>query len=70
MRSSWPDSLNEEYGRVHGRNGYLNTGNTVASAVPYCDVVVTDREMASLVRRTKLDKRLGTIVLHRLEDLC
>ena len=52
------------------RNNHIHDINTVASALPYCDVVVTDREMASLVRRTKLDERLGASILDRLEDLC
>ena len=51
-------------------NNHIHDINAVASTLPYCDVVVTDREMASLVRRTKLDERLDTTVLDRLEDLC
>ena len=50
-------------------NNHVHDINALASTLPYCDVVVTDREMASLVRRTKLDERLNTTVLHRLEDL-
>lgn len=50
-------------------NNHVHDINALASTLPYCDVVVTDGEMASLVHRTKLDKRLGCTVLHRLEDL-
>ena len=50
-------------------NNHVQDINALASTLPYCDVVVTDREMTSLVRRAKLDERLGTTVLHRLEDL-
>ena len=42
----------------------------LALAVPYCDIVLTDKEMASHVKRTRVDKRMGTVVLSKLEDLC
>ena len=51
------------------KNNHVHDINALASTLPYCDVVVTDREMAALVRRTKLDERLDTTVLYRLEDL-
>ena len=50
-------------------NNHVHDIHALASTLPYCDVVVTDREMASLIRRSKLDQHLGTTVLHRLEDL-
>ena len=50
-------------------NNHIHDIHALASTLPYCDVVVTDREMAALVRRSKLDQRLGTIVLHSLQDL-
>ena len=43
--------------------------NALASTIPYCDVVVTDREMASHVTRTGLPQRFNTVVLARLSDL-
>ncbi len=51
------------------KNNHIHDIHALASTVPYCDFVVTDREMASLIRRAKLDERLGTTVLHRIEDL-
>lgn len=41
----------------------------LALTIPYCDIVLTDREMASHVRRTGVDKRMDTVVLSKLEDL-
>ena len=50
-------------------NNHVHDINALASTLPYCDVVVTDREMASFVHRAKLGERLDTTVLHSLEDL-
>jgi hypothetical protein len=41
----------------------------MGSALPYCDIVVTDKAVASHVKRTKLAERLDTIILWRLADL-
>ena len=43
--------------------------NALASTIPYCDIVVTDKAMASHAIRTGLAERLNTIVLARLSDL-
>jgi hypothetical protein len=43
--------------------------DALGSAVPYCDVVVTDKAMAATLRTAGLDSRLNTLVLARLEDL-
>jgi hypothetical protein len=43
--------------------------DAVGSTLPYCDIVVTDKAVASHIERTKLSERLGTIVLSRLSDL-
>ena len=42
---------------------------TLAITVPYCDVVVTDKEMQDHVARTGLDERMGTCVIRELRDL-
>ncbi len=47
----------------------LNDLNALAMAVVYCDVVVTERHMAALMREAKLDVRHKTIVLTDLRDL-
>jgi len=43
--------------------------DALASTVPYCDLVVTDKEAASHLDRTGLADRLETTVLSRVEDL-
>jgi hypothetical protein len=43
--------------------------DAMGSALPYCDIVVTDKAVASHVKRTKLAERLDTIILWRLADL-
>jgi len=41
----------------------------MGSTLPYCDIVVTDKAVASHANRTNLAERLDTIVLWRLSDL-
>jgi hypothetical protein len=41
----------------------------MGSTLPYCDVVVTDKAMASHIQRTGLSDRLETVVLARLSEL-
>lgn len=43
--------------------------DAMGSTLPYCDIVVTDKAMASHVKRTGLSKRLDTVVLSRPSDL-
>lgn len=43
--------------------------DAMSTVLPYCDVVVTDKAMASHVERTKLAERLGTKTLSSLDDL-
>ena len=43
--------------------------NAMASTVPYCDIVVTDKAVSSHIIRTGLAKRFNTIVLAHLSDL-
>ena len=50
-------------------NNHVHDIHALACTLPYCDIVVTDREMTGLVRRSKLDRRLGTRVLNNLHDL-
>ena len=48
---------------------HIHDIDALASTLPYCDVVVTDREAASHVRREHLLDRFPTTVIPRLEDL-
>lgn len=41
----------------------------LSAAVPYCDVVVTERQWAHVLRTAKLDRRFGTTIISRLTDL-
>ena len=50
-------------------NNHVYDIHALASTLPYCDIVLTDREMTGFVRRSKLDERLGTTVLNSLHDL-
>ena len=43
--------------------------DAMAQAVPYCDVVVTDKAACSHINRCGLARRLGTKVIARLDDL-
>ncbi len=43
--------------------------DAMSTVLPYCDVVVTDKEMTSHVDRTALAERLDTKVLSSLDDL-
>jgi hypothetical protein len=47
----------------------LHDIDSLSLAVPYCHVVVADKEMAHMIRRSGADKRHGTSVLSRLDDL-
>ena len=43
--------------------------DAMSTVLPYCDVVVTDKEITSHVARTKLTERLDTKVISGLDDL-
>ncbi len=50
-------------------NNHIHDIIALAATLPYCDVVLTDREMAAFVTRSKLDQRPGTTALHDLRHL-
>jgi hypothetical protein len=43
--------------------------DALSRAVVHCDIVVTERQWATLVIRAALDEKYQTIVLHDLEEL-
>jgi hypothetical protein len=47
----------------------INDIDALGSTLPYCDIVVTDKAVATHATRTGLADRLGTTVLSRLDDL-
>jgi hypothetical protein len=42
---------------------------SLSVAIPYCDVVVTEKQWFHTARRAKLDRRFNTVILHDLKDL-
>jgi hypothetical protein len=47
----------------------LNDVIALSIAVPYCDVVVTEKSWASLVNAAKVGKRFDTLVTRDLKDV-
>ncbi|WP_139230976.1 hypothetical protein [Microbacterium sp. cf046] len=47
----------------------LRDVDALSTAIPYCDVVVADKDAVDLVRRTKAPQRHGTAVISRLDEL-
>jgi hypothetical protein len=43
--------------------------DALSIAIPYCDVIVADKDAAALVLRTKAPARHGSIVVSRLDEL-
>ena len=41
----------------------------LSAAVPYCDVVITERTWVHIIKKNKLDVKYGTIVSNTLECL-
>jgi hypothetical protein len=48
---------------------HIHDIDALASTVPYCDIVITDKEAASHLIRTGVAGRFQTTVLSRIEDL-
>lgn len=51
----------------HGND--LNDVTALAIAVPYCDVVVTERSWSAMLNAAKVPQRFGTLVTPRLQDV-
>ncbi len=47
----------------------LNDVTSLAVAVPYCDVVVTEKSWASLINAAKVGDRFNTLVTPRIQDV-
>ena len=47
----------------------LRDGDAMAAAIPYCDVVTTDKYVAAQLAKAPAVTRLGTLVFSRLSDL-
>ena len=59
--------LNSKDRKLSG-NDYLDI-SFLSSAIPYCDVVVTERSWASIAQKYKLDTTYDTKVFHKIDDL-
>lgn len=42
---------------------------TLATAVPYCDVVVTEREWSNILNQKRIGELYNTKIIHKIEDL-
>jgi hypothetical protein len=42
---------------------------SLSVAIPYCDVVVTEKQWYHMARRAELDRRFNTVILHDLKEL-
>ncbi len=65
-------TLKTEYHRDrlhHWTTNDIHDIDALGSTLPYCDIVVTDKAVASHALRTGLAERLGTVVLSQLNDL-
>ena len=51
------------------RNNDIHDIHALTVALPYCDVVVTDKAMATITIQSKLDQRLNTVVDSNLYEL-
>ena len=55
--------------RHHWTGNDIHDIHALAATLPYCDIVVTDRAMASQAEQSGLADRMHTVVLSRLSDL-
>lgn len=55
--------------RHHWNDNDIHDIHALAATLPYCDIVVTDRAMASQAVQSGLADRMDTVVLSRLSDL-
>jgi len=46
-----------------------NDVTALSIAVPYCDVVITERSWAAMINDQKINRRFNTQVLHDLREL-
>ncbi|MBU0470570.1 MAG: hypothetical protein KJ984_03785 [Nanoarchaeota archaeon] len=62
------DARNMNFSRPIEPNDLWDLG-TLAIAVPYCDIVVTEREWANILNQNKIGELYGTKIIHKIEDL-
>jgi hypothetical protein len=64
---SWSANFRNSYKAMTGNDLY--DADAMAAAIPYCDIVVTDKHVAAQLATSPAVTRLGTKVLARLQDL-
>jgi hypothetical protein len=62
------DARNRNVGRPIEPNDLMDIG-PLAIAVPYCDVVVTEREWSNILNERKIGELYNTKITHKIEDL-
>ena len=62
------DARNQNFSRPIEPNDLWDLG-TLAIAVPYCDVVVTEREWSNILNQKRIGELYSTKIIHRIEDL-
>lgn len=65
-------TLTEKNFRFAGRDlsgNDVRDGDAMSAAIPYCDIVMTDKHVAAQLKRSPAVTRQGTVVLSRLRDL-
>ena len=61
--------LRHEDPEIRRDRGDLDDLAALSVAVPYCDVVVTEKMWTHLIKRSNLSGKYNTLVLRRLDDL-
>lgn len=51
------------------KNNDIHDIDALSSTIPYCDVVATDKSMASHIIRNGLDRRLNTVIISQIVEL-
>jgi len=62
------DARNMNFNRPIEPNDLWDLG-ALAIAVPYCDIVVTEREWANILNQKSIGELYNTKILHKIEDL-
>ena len=62
------DVLDQDISRPIKPNDILDI-MFIAIAVPYCDVVVTERGWSKILNQKKIGEMYETKIIHRIEDL-
>lgn len=62
------DVRNKNFSRPIEPNDLWDLGS-LAISVPYCDIVITEREWANILNQKKIGELYNTKIIHKIEDL-